>query len=371
MDVCWRLQQRGYRLGFSPAGFVWHYRRSTLRAYLRQQRGYGDAEALLVRKHPENFNAIGASIWRGRIYAPVRLGVLLRPAMIYRGPFAAGLFQTLYEAKPAAVMGFFISLECHLLVAIPCFALSAAFPVMLPLAWTTMLLSVLVCVVAAAQAELRPDQTRFWSRPLVTLLFFLQPIVRGFARYRGRISIPNAPPDNWSRHEALERLSRDRTLDDVCYWSPEGLDRQTFVSSILRCLDQQGWQSRSDTGWSDCDVEIYGNRWSHCQITTVSESVLSGLVRCRLRALMSLPAKLLLGTFLCLEWIVIGILQDEYPWVWLILLSLPLLAWWLEQEKRDLQKLIAAFLDEVARSHRMERLKWDPERQRLVKENES
>ena len=30
VDVCWRLQQRGYKIGFSPAGFVWHYRRSTV-----------------------------------------------------------------------------------------------------------------------------------------------------------------------------------------------------------------------------------------------------------------------------------------------------------------------------------------------------
>ena len=32
VDVCWRLQERGFKLGFSPAGFVWHYRRSTVRA---------------------------------------------------------------------------------------------------------------------------------------------------------------------------------------------------------------------------------------------------------------------------------------------------------------------------------------------------
>jgi len=32
VDVCWRLQRRGYRLGFSAAAFVWHYRRSTVAA---------------------------------------------------------------------------------------------------------------------------------------------------------------------------------------------------------------------------------------------------------------------------------------------------------------------------------------------------
>ena len=73
VDVCWRLQQRGYRIGFSPPGFVWHYRRSTVAAYLRQQSGYGEAEAMLVRRHPEYFNLFGGSVWQGRIYTGVQI----------------------------------------------------------------------------------------------------------------------------------------------------------------------------------------------------------------------------------------------------------------------------------------------------------
>ena len=75
VDICWRLQQRGYEIGFSPAAVVWHYRRSTVRAYLRQQHGYGEAEALLERKHPEHFSPLGGSMWRGRIYASHETGV--------------------------------------------------------------------------------------------------------------------------------------------------------------------------------------------------------------------------------------------------------------------------------------------------------
>jgi GT2 family glycosyltransferase len=72
----WRLQQRGYRIGFSPAGFVWHYRRNNIGAYLKQQRGYGVAEALLRHKHPEYFNNLGGMRWRGRIYNPTRMAGL-------------------------------------------------------------------------------------------------------------------------------------------------------------------------------------------------------------------------------------------------------------------------------------------------------
>ena len=41
VDICWRLQALGYKLGFSPAAIVWHHRRKTVRSYLKQQMGYG------------------------------------------------------------------------------------------------------------------------------------------------------------------------------------------------------------------------------------------------------------------------------------------------------------------------------------------
>src|SRR5439155_25944316 len=50
VDICWRLQDLGWRIGYAPAAVVWHHRRTTLSGYLRQQRGYGRAEALLERK---------------------------------------------------------------------------------------------------------------------------------------------------------------------------------------------------------------------------------------------------------------------------------------------------------------------------------
>ena len=47
VDLCWRLQNKGYKIGFCPAAVVWHFRRNTVRDYLKQQRGYGKAETLL------------------------------------------------------------------------------------------------------------------------------------------------------------------------------------------------------------------------------------------------------------------------------------------------------------------------------------
>ena len=68
MDVCWRLQQAGHWITFAPGAFVWHHRRQGPRAYLRQQAGYGEAEALLRFKHPDQFNGRGDGKWRGVLY---------------------------------------------------------------------------------------------------------------------------------------------------------------------------------------------------------------------------------------------------------------------------------------------------------------
>src|SRR3989475_428216 len=95
VDVCWRLQERGHRIAFSPAAMVWHFRRNTVKAYVGQQRGYGKAEGLLYFKHPQRFNALGYSRWRGRIYGGIyslftSLFSLRRP-VIYGGVFGRGL----------------------------------------------------------------------------------------------------------------------------------------------------------------------------------------------------------------------------------------------------------------------------------------
>ena len=71
MDVCWRLQERGGTSGFSPAAVVWHHRRNSVRAYWKQQQGYGKAEALLAQKWPRNTTLparvlVRPSLWHGR-----------------------------------------------------------------------------------------------------------------------------------------------------------------------------------------------------------------------------------------------------------------------------------------------------------------
>ena len=68
VDVCWKVLNRDWKIGFHPAALVWHHRRQGLRNYLRQQREYGRSETLVEARHPERFTPAGTARWRGRIY---------------------------------------------------------------------------------------------------------------------------------------------------------------------------------------------------------------------------------------------------------------------------------------------------------------
>jgi O-antigen biosynthesis protein len=365
VDVCWRLQQSGYRIGFSPGGFVWHYRRSTVKAYLKQQAGYGEAEALLLTKHPEYFNTAGSSIWRGRIYSPSSMGVVVRRSVIYHGPFAGGSFQTLYAPPPAYALMLATSLEYHVLVTLPLLILTVPFHFLWPLGVTSLCLSLGVCVAAASQAPIDKTKKRFWSRPLIALLFFLQPMARGRARYEGRLRINTTPGKAFRRIASIAYVDRGEPLEEIQYWCHSGMERVSFVHAIVAKLEQENWQHRPDAGWAEHDVEIYGTRWSRLQLTTVAEGVEKGhwLFHCRLNAGWSLLAKVLFWSACGLELLLIGLVSEAVPWLWMLLLTLPLLGLYFENEKRILQRLIVAFLDELAAKYELTKVPFSKTRE--------
>jgi O-antigen biosynthesis protein len=95
VDLCWRLLERGWKLGFQPAAMVWHHRRNSVRAYWKQQKGYGKAEALLERKWPSKYNIAGHVTWSGRLYGRGVTQPLGR-WRVYNGVWGRALFQRLY-----------------------------------------------------------------------------------------------------------------------------------------------------------------------------------------------------------------------------------------------------------------------------------
>ena len=116
VDVCWRLQQRGWTLGFSPAAVVWHHCRNSVRAYLRQQKGYGKAEALLEKKWPEKYNLAGHLKWAGRVYGIPY--VRWRAGRIYHGIWGLAPFQSLYEPPAGMIDSLPLMPEWYLFIAL-------------------------------------------------------------------------------------------------------------------------------------------------------------------------------------------------------------------------------------------------------------
>jgi len=298
-------------------------------------------------------------MWRGRIYTTSKFGVLLRRPIIYRGQFGSAGFQFLYAAPPAVTLMLCTTFEYHILVTLPLWILSVIFHHLFPLAVTSLAVSLGVCVAAGYQAALPRSKTRPWSRPLVALLFFLQPILRGWARYQGRL----LPPSAWSAaRQTLDSVALQEStqhLNQADYWSQTPLNRLAYVAEILRRMEQQGWLAKSDIGWSDFDVEIYGGRWSQLQLATVAEDHAQGrhLLRCRLQTHWSLQAKATFWALLGAQVLVLGLLAARWPWLYLLLLSVPLFTWFLHRQGRKLQSTTIVFLDQLAKDLSLTKLR--------------
>ena len=54
-DFAWRIQRAGYRLTFDPEAIVYHAHRSTLSGLVKQFFGYGEAQALKLKKQERSF----------------------------------------------------------------------------------------------------------------------------------------------------------------------------------------------------------------------------------------------------------------------------------------------------------------------------
>jgi hypothetical protein len=185
------MREAGGRLGFSPSAVVLHHRRSSLRAYWRQQRGYGRAEALLERKWPHMYNRAGHISWRGRMYGSGTTCSRGRRQRIYHGTWGTAPFQSLYEREPGAIGSLAAMPEWYLVI-----ALLAMFSA-LGLLWRPVLVALPLLATAAAASIARalwaacsahwpepsaPRRTRWRQGGLLLLMFLAQPLARLIGR---------------------------------------------------------------------------------------------------------------------------------------------------------------------------------------------
>ncbi len=193
VDVCWRIQQAGYTIGFHPSAFVWHHCRNSIKMYWKQQQGYGKAEALLERKWPEKYNVFGHYSWTGRIYGNGLTHPLKsRRKRIFYGSQGTALFQSVYQPATGFISALPLMPEWYLWISF------LGIISLLGIEWKPLLLAtplfLLSAFVVILQAGISARKAVFVSKPdtkfrkfkywgLTTVLHIVQPI----ARIKGRI----------------------------------------------------------------------------------------------------------------------------------------------------------------------------------------
>ena len=293
VDLCWRIQDAGGTLGFSPAALVWHRARRSIPAYLRQQAGYGRAEALLERKWPERYNHHGHVSWSGAVHGgKVRRALGRRRWRVYHGPSGGGLFQSVYRRRGDGLSAFPPAPEWHLLllglaVASTCGLMGAAIPFAVPVLHVPLALVLLVaCLLAiAAQAAAwstsvvldasLPRSRRAGVRALVFALCVLQPA----ARLWGRMHRGLTPWRRRGPHVLALPLPRRASI-----WSEEWSSADEWVERLGAALRDAPAQIVRGDGFDTWDLELRVGALASARARVAVEEHGQGRQLVRLRA---------------------------------------------------------------------------------------
>jgi O-antigen biosynthesis protein len=276
VDLCWKALDRGWTIAFHPAAIVWHHRRSDLRSYLRQQWTYGRSEALVEARHPQRFTAAGTARWQGRIYNSLIPG--LGRQRIYRGPYGAAAYQSIYRAG-----GHVLDLVHQVGVPIALLLLLLTGPLALIRPWLGLpaLVAVALIVTLGAMDMARADvprrlaSGRFRFRALVALHHLLQPLARWLARNR-------------HRYLARRQLDGRPPLPSRVAQGPGGVvvvqedrPRAELAAGLVEAFRCRGIRAVYPSGWEDYDARLVLSLFAYGELQTSSHP--EGFVQIRVR----------------------------------------------------------------------------------------
>jgi O-antigen biosynthesis protein len=260
VDLCWRVLDRGNEIAFHPSALVWHHPRSSFRGYLRQQRGYGKAEALVAARHPNRFTNLGTARWRGFIYNSI--GSRGFAQRIYRGVYGTALFQSIYRSAShrldiAHQLGMPLALIA--LVAGLLFAARGSLPVAALALGFVLALGLIDTARTTPPRNLSAGRLRF--KIGVAMLHLLQPLVRTWGRICGGVAASRAlspdplPPTLPKRERSVLVFPQDRS-------------REQFVTALASHLRRAGMRLVPSTGWEDHDLSLVGSFTIMGEVTT-------------------------------------------------------------------------------------------------------
>ncbi|HEX2711734.1 MAG TPA: glycosyltransferase family 2 protein, partial [Candidatus Acidoferrales bacterium] len=300
VDVCWRLQEQGWTLGFSPGAMVWHQRRNSIRAYWKQQKGYGKAEAMLEKKWPEKYNAAGHVAWAGRIYANGHPRVLGWANRIYHGIWGTAPFQMLYQPAPGTIRCLPLIPEWYIVI-LTLAVLSATGAVWSPLLMALPLFAFAVAaplvqaLLAARRASFTGTARSYFTglklRGLTAFLHLLQPLARLYGRVRWGLT-------PWRRGGLGSVLPRPRHF---VTWSEQWKSPEERLQAIEAAIRAQGVVAPRGGNYDRWDLEVRGGLLGGARLLMATEEHGAGkqLLRFRLWprcSTLGLVTNLLFGT---------------------------------------------------------------------------
>lgn len=313
VDLCWRIQERGWTIGFSPAAMVWHYRRNCIRNYWKQQMGYGRAEAMLERKWPEKYNAIGHIKWSGRLYSRGFTRILARIGRIYHGAWGSAPFQILHDRTPHLFHIVPTMPEWYLVIVI--LAVMSFLGILWPKLFAAIPLLVIAVGISVAQAAwsaahaIYPNVPRspysLWKRHfLTTCLHLIQPMARLWGRLAYGLNFWR-----WRMpHGGINPLPRE-----FSWWSEQWKSPEDTLRQLDKAIDAEGVVTRHGNHYARWDIEVRGGSFGRARCLMTVEEHGGGRQMFRFRVWPKWPRPGVLG-LLFLLLLAIGAALDQ-AWI--------------------------------------------------------
>jgi GT2 family glycosyltransferase/sugar lactone lactonase YvrE len=309
VDVCWRLQAQGLQIGFAPAALVWHHHRNSVRAYWRQQVGYGEGETWLDAHHPEKFIG-GQMLWRGQIYSPLPFVRSLSGRRINTGVWGTAAFPGIYRTDVSPLQFVPHSASWMAVSTLLCLAgIPAAFVVAYPIETLLMLGAGLlgwgITIGRCSRFAWRTDLSslsgattwhgRLRYRAVIGWLHLVQPVARVYGRVRGMWAPPTSAPQHVSRVPwkapvpSLRDAARSALLllggsAQRTFWSERWVSHSTLLTELAGVLRaaRPARPVEVDDGWrASRDLSVAVRRWGWLHLRVLIEEHAQG--RCLLR----------------------------------------------------------------------------------------
>lgn len=304
VDLCWRLMDQGWKIGFNGAAVVWHHRRNSWQMYWKQQIGYGKAEALLEEKWPEKYNVPGHLSWSGRLYGK---GLTKTAGFgrwrIYQGQWGTALFQSLYQPAAGTLLSLPLMPEWYLVIG-ALLLLSAIGLLWSPLLLIAAPLLLLAMAAPCIQATRSALQAEFTSRPQSVMnqlklrawtaaMHLMQPMARLVGRLRHGLS----PWRLRGKTGWKFPWNRSATL-----WSEQWHSVEERLTTLAQELGNDRAIVIAGGDYDDWDLNIRGGLFgSVCALMAIEEH--GGgkqLIRLNVRPKISRIAVVIIATFILL-----------------------------------------------------------------------